>query len=60
MLPGFGRFDPIDWGLGFELKDGKPDHWTGTLTSPRTFGHFGGAGTFLWVDPERLARARRA
>src|SRR5690606_9942879 len=20
--------------------------------SPRTFGHFGGAGTFLWVDPD--------
>ena len=53
MLPGFGRFEPMDWGLGFELKDGKPGHWSGTLTSPRTFGHFGGAGTFLWVDPER-------
>lgn len=53
VLPGFGRFDPLDWGLGFELKDGKPDHWSGSLTSARTFGHFGGAGTFLWVDPER-------
>lgn len=53
VLPGFGRFDPMDWGLGFELKDGKPGHWSGTLTSPRTFGHFGGSGTFLWVDPER-------
>ena len=53
VLPGFGRFDPLDWGLGFELKDGKPGHWTGSLTSPRTFGHFGGSGTFLWVDPER-------
>ena len=20
--------------------------------SPRTFGHFGGSGTFLWVDPD--------
>ena len=36
-----------------ELKDGKPGHWTGALTSPGTFGHFGGSGTFLWVDPER-------
>jgi CubicO group peptidase (beta-lactamase class C family) len=27
-------------------------HRTGSRTSPRTFGHFGGAGTFLWVDPE--------
>ncbi len=53
VLPGYGRFDPMDWGLGFELKDGKPGHWSGTLTSPRTFGHFGGSGTFLWIDPER-------
>ena len=21
--------------------------------SPRTFGHWGGSGTFVWVDPER-------
>ena len=53
VLPDYGRFDPLDWGLGFELKDGKEGHWSGTLTSPRTFGHFGGSGTFLWVDPER-------
>ena len=24
----------------------------GTRNSPRTFGHFGGAGSFIWVDPE--------
>ncbi|MHB1244576.1 MAG: serine hydrolase domain-containing protein [Gaiellaceae bacterium] len=53
VLPGYGRLDPLDWGLGFELKDAKPGHWSGTLTSPRTFGHFGGSGTFLWVDPDR-------
>jgi CubicO group peptidase (beta-lactamase class C family) len=53
VLPGFGRWDPNDWGLGFELKDAKSRHWTGTSNSPRTFGHFGGSGTFLWVDPER-------
>ncbi len=52
VLPDYGRFDPLDWGLGFELKDGKEGHWSGTLTSPRTFGHFGGSGTFLWIDPE--------
>jgi len=52
VLPDFGRFEPNDWGLGFELRDGKQPHWTGTRNSPRTFGHFGGAGTFLWVDPE--------
>jgi CubicO group peptidase (beta-lactamase class C family) len=53
VLPDFGRFDPLDWGLGVELKDAKEGHWSGTLTSPRTFGHFGGSGTFLWVDPDR-------
>ena len=52
VLPGIGRQEPNDWGLGFELKDAKRPHWTGTTNSPRTFGHFGGAGTFLWVDPE--------
>jgi CubicO group peptidase (beta-lactamase class C family) len=52
ILPGIGRFEPNDWGLGFELKDAKEPHWTGSRNSPRTFGHFGGAGTFLWVDPD--------
>jgi len=52
VLPGFGRQDPNDWGLGFELRDGKAPHWTGTRNSPSTFGHFGRAGTFLWVDPD--------
>jgi CubicO group peptidase (beta-lactamase class C family) len=52
VLPGFGRMDPNDWGLGFELRDDKSPHWTGTRNSARTFGHFGRSGTFLWVDPE--------
>ena len=52
VLPGFGRQDPNDWGLGFELRDGKAPHWTGSRNSPRTFGHFGASGTFLWVDPD--------
>jgi CubicO group peptidase (beta-lactamase class C family) len=52
VLPGYGRMEPNDWGLGFELRDGKEPHWTGTLASPATFGHFGRSGTFLWVDPE--------
>lgn len=51
VLPDFGRFDPLDWGLGVEIKDAKDGHWSGTRTSPRTFGHFGGSGTFLWIDP---------
>jgi CubicO group peptidase (beta-lactamase class C family) len=52
VLPGWGRMDPNDWGLAFELRDGKEPHWTGRRNSPRTFGHFGATGTFLWVDPE--------
>jgi CubicO group peptidase (beta-lactamase class C family) len=52
VLPGFGRQEPNDWGLAFELRDGKSPHWTGTRNSPRTFGHFGQTGTLLWVDPE--------
>jgi CubicO group peptidase (beta-lactamase class C family) len=52
VIPEMGRFDPNDWGLGFELKDEKPGHWSGTKTSSRTFGHWGGSGAFLWVDPE--------
>lgn len=51
VLPGFGRQATNDWGLGFDLKDGKDPHWTGELNSPETLGHFGGSGTFLWVDP---------
>ena len=51
VLPGFGRQDPNDWGLGFEIRDGKQPHWTGACNSPATFGHFGRSGTFLWVDP---------
>jgi CubicO group peptidase (beta-lactamase class C family) len=51
VLPGFGRQDPNDWGLGFELRDRKSPHWTGSRNSETTFGHFGRSGTFLWVDP---------
>ena len=52
VLPDVGRMDPNDWGLGFELRDAKSPHWTGRRNSPRTFGHFGGSGTFLWIDPD--------
>ena len=56
VLPDVGRFDPNPWGLTFEIRDGKRPHWTGLRNSPATFGHFGGSGSFLWVDPAaRLA-----
>lgn len=51
VLPGFGSQRPNDWGLGFEIRDGKSPHWTGSANSSATYGHFGQSGTFLWVDP---------
>jgi CubicO group peptidase (beta-lactamase class C family) len=51
LVPGVGRFDPCDWGLGFELHDGKHPHWMGDRRSPSAFGHFGATGCFLWADP---------
>jgi len=51
VVPGFGRFDPCPWGLGPELRGRKQPHWTGTANSSSTYGHFGGSGTFVWVDP---------
>ncbi|MCU1398740.1 MAG: beta-lactamase/D-alanine carboxypeptidase [Acidimicrobiales bacterium] len=50
-VPGVGVFRPCPWGLGFELHDGKAQHWMGATNSAETFGHFGAAGTMLWVDP---------
>jgi CubicO group peptidase (beta-lactamase class C family) len=53
VLPGVGRFQPLQWGLGFELRGTKHPHWTGTTNGPATFGHFGGSGTFVWVERDR-------
>jgi CubicO group peptidase (beta-lactamase class C family) len=52
VLPGFGQQRPNPWGLGFELKGTKAPHWTPPGASPRTFGHFGQSGAFLWIDPD--------
>lgn len=52
VLPGFGEMKRNTWGLGFEVRGDKSPHWTSKLNSPRTFGHFGASGTFLWVDPD--------
>jgi CubicO group peptidase (beta-lactamase class C family) len=51
VLPNHGRFEPLDWGLGVQLNT-RPASWMGGRASSRAFGHFGGTGTFLWVDPE--------
>jgi CubicO group peptidase (beta-lactamase class C family) len=52
FVPGYGKHRPNDWGLGPEIRGEKSPHWTGTRNSPRTVGHFGQSGTFLWVDPD--------
>lgn len=52
VLPGYGRQSPNTWGLGPEIRSGKSPHWTGTNNSPRTWGHFGATGTFVWTDPD--------
>jgi CubicO group peptidase (beta-lactamase class C family) len=52
VLPGYGVQRPNDWGLGFEIKDAKSPHWTGTRNSASTYGHFGQSGTFIWVDAQ--------
>jgi len=52
VLPGFGKQMPNDWALGPELRANKDPHWTGRTNSATTFGHFGAAGGFLWVDPD--------
>lgn len=41
------------WGLGWEVKGSKRNHWTGTSTSPHTWCHWGQSGTLVWYDPER-------
>ena len=51
VIPGLGSYKPNPWGLGIEIRDGKQPHWTGSLNSPQTFGHFGGSGTMMWIDP---------
>ena len=51
IVPDVGRFDPCPWGLGVELRGDKSPHWTGRANSAQTFGHFGGSGTMMWVDP---------
>lgn len=51
IIPGLGRFDPCPWGLGCEIRGTKAPHWSGTIASPSAYGHFGGAGTFLLMEP---------
>mgnify|MGYP002712524549 FL=1 len=49
VVPGYGMQKPCPWGLGFEIKGDKSPHWTGDGMPASTVGHFGMAGTYLWV-----------
>ncbi|NND74035.1 MAG: beta-lactamase family protein [Ilumatobacter sp.] len=52
IVPGVGRYERCPWGLGFEIRGAKSPHWTGARNRESTFGHFGGAGTMFWIDPD--------
>jgi CubicO group peptidase (beta-lactamase class C family) len=49
----FTRRSAGDRALGWELRDTTKSDNTGTLMSPRTYGHTGYTGTSMWIDPER-------
>ena len=57
IVPGYGNYRPCPWGLGCEIKGEKNPHWTAPQSSAATFGHFGQAGSSLWVDPLSGERA---
>ena len=52
VVPGIGSFRPCPWGLGVEIHGSKNPHWMGATNSPKAFGHFGGAGTMMWLEPD--------
>lgn len=58
VVPGYGMQKPCPWGLGFEIKGAKTPHWTGDTMPDETVGHFGMAGTYLWVVPAWLDHPR--
>ena len=51
VMPGFGRHDPLTWGVGFEPFAHKQPHWLDLSLPKDTFGHFGRLGGFLFVIP---------
>lgn len=53
----FMEWPVCDWAIGFELRDHKTPHWTGSALSPRSATHFGASGTLAFVDPERDVQA---
>ncbi|WP_067780263.1 serine hydrolase domain-containing protein [Actinomyces vulturis] len=57
VLPGYGRQTPNPFGLGVEVRGTKNPHWTSHHASPRTVGHFGQAGSFIYSDPDHDIQA---
>lgn len=53
VVPGYGSFDDNQWGLGFELKGAKSPHWLADSFPPEAAGHFGGQGSFFFLDRSR-------
>jgi CubicO group peptidase (beta-lactamase class C family) len=41
----------MSWGCGWEVKGEQLGHWSGDLTSPRTFGYLSRGGVMIWADP---------
>lgn len=52
VTPGFGHYSDNQWGLAMEIRADKAHTWFPSLSEDATFGHFGRAGSYLWVAPE--------
>lgn len=50
-IDGVRTWAQCPWGLGWEVKGKKLNHWTGDFTSPATISHIGQSGALLWADP---------
>ncbi|MFN8015466.1 MAG: serine hydrolase domain-containing protein [Acidimicrobiia bacterium] len=51
ILPGFGQYENNSFGIGFEVKGNKANHWMGDFASQKSYGHFGQSGAFIFHDP---------
>ena len=52
VVPGYGPQKPADWGLGFQIyshPESRQGLWFGESMPDDVAGHFGQAGTFLWL-----------
>lgn len=52
VVPGYGMQRPADWGLGFQIyahPQSRGGLWFGESMPDDVVGHFGQAGTFVWL-----------